>query len=460
MLYAVFKILFRITFQVFFRKVSFRNKTAIPDKGPLLICANHPGSFLDPIVIAALIRRNVFFLAKGEIFKSAFAKWFLPKINIVPVYRKQDNPELMHKNQETFQRCFEHLAKGGALIIFPEGLSVTDRNLRPLKTGAARIVLGAEELYHFSLDVKVVCIGLNYENPHAFRKDVVLSVSDPIHVQDYKEDYQLNGFQAVQRLTDDIKRNLEEQLIITGDLDTSRTVEQIERLYSRDALIEAGISPDDIDAEFELSKKIAGAVHYFRENSFEEYEQFRIALNSYFSKLNLLGLSDRVIRAKARHSLRWSSYIKELLFVITGFPLFVFGLLHNYIPFRTASWLSKNIVRQLEFRGAIGAAAGMFLFIFWYTGGIIFMHSFTEMQGIHWLYIFFWPVSGLFAWYYFLRLRFIGSKWYFMFIFSNRKEMISELISRRNQLFQMIREAGKRFEMSGKEMPQDSEGIL
>src|SRR5687768_5715739 len=126
MLYSILRFLMQITVRVFFRSITIRNKAVFPENGPLLVLANHPSTFMDPIVIATLLNREVYFLAKGELFKSGFAKWLLPKFNMIPVYRKQDDPSLMNKNQDTFNNCFEHLEKGGAILMFPEGISITE----------------------------------------------------------------------------------------------------------------------------------------------------------------------------------------------------------------------------------------------------------------------------------------------------------------------------------------------
>ena len=155
MLISILKFLMQLTTKGFFKTISVRNKEMIPEKGPLMILANHPSTFMDPIVITTILKRDVYYLAKGELFKNNFANWILPKLNMIPVYRKQDDPNQMEKNKDTFKKCFEHLEKGGAILMFPEGTSITERKLRPIKTGAARIVLGAEERNNFNLGVAI-----------------------------------------------------------------------------------------------------------------------------------------------------------------------------------------------------------------------------------------------------------------------------------------------------------------
>ena len=155
MLYSFLKIVLQITVRMFFRSITIRNKELIPAKGPIMVLVNHPSTFMDPIVVGTILNRKVFFLGKGILFKNKFARWFLPKLNVIPIYRQHDDPTEMGKNKEIFIRCFEHLEKGGALMMFPEGTSFTERKLRPIKTGAARIALGAEALNHFELGLQI-----------------------------------------------------------------------------------------------------------------------------------------------------------------------------------------------------------------------------------------------------------------------------------------------------------------
>lgn len=65
MLYAILRFLFKITGRVFFSNITIRNKELIPRSGPLIVVANHPSAFMDPIVIATIFERNLYFLGKG-----------------------------------------------------------------------------------------------------------------------------------------------------------------------------------------------------------------------------------------------------------------------------------------------------------------------------------------------------------------------------------------------------------
>lgn len=448
MLYRILKTLFRITFRVFFKNAHIHRPELMPEKGPLIICANHPGAFLDPVVISTLVKPKIYFLAKGAVFKGKFAKWFLPKLNIIPVYRQQDDPTQMHKNEETFSKCFEHLGKGGTILIFPEGISITERKLRPIKTGAARIALGAEDKYGKELGVKIACVGLNYEDPHTFHRDVYISYSEPINVSDYFEKFKQEGFAAAEELTEEIRTRLEEQMIHTEDTDTDILVGYIERLYKSELLKEQGIPKRDKDAAFELSRRIVLTVNYFKDREPARVERIATATKNYFRKLSEIGLSDSVIRDGGGKGSRFLKNVKELFFIVFGFPFFLYGIIHNYLPFIVASVLSKKLVSQKEYQGAIGAAAGMLLYLIWYISLGVFSwkylhhHPITNRPG--WLFLAYfitWPLSGLFAWYYFRSVKYIQKRWLMMSLFFKHTSLVSDLIVQRNQLIKEFEQA-------------------
>lgn len=116
MIYALLKVLSRLTVWGYFRRVKIVGKSCIPKDGPYLFLANHPSAFMDPIVVATSIKPSVYFIAAGEYIGKGFKGWFLQKVlHMIPVYRPSTRPEEAHKNKDMFLKCHEHLAKKGAL---------------------------------------------------------------------------------------------------------------------------------------------------------------------------------------------------------------------------------------------------------------------------------------------------------------------------------------------------------
>ena len=116
---------------------------AVPPSGPVLLVANHPNTLLDPVLVVAASRRPVRFLAKAPLFESRRTAWAVRAAGAIPVYRQQDRGTQMGRNTSAFRAVYDVLAAGGAVGIFPEGTSHNAPAIAPLKTGAARIALGA-----------------------------------------------------------------------------------------------------------------------------------------------------------------------------------------------------------------------------------------------------------------------------------------------------------------------------
>jgi 1-acyl-sn-glycerol-3-phosphate acyltransferase len=96
----------------------------------------------------------------------------------VPVYRRQDLKENFneHLNDATFEASYEVLKEGGAIFIFPEGLSYTAPHIQPLRTGIARLALGFFKKTGIMPPIQPV--GLNYVHKDKFRSSVLIQYGE------------------------------------------------------------------------------------------------------------------------------------------------------------------------------------------------------------------------------------------------------------------------------------------
>lgn len=434
MLYNILKLLFKITFRFFFRKTFRLNADRFPETGPLIICANHPGAFLDPIVIAASSKRRIYFLAKAAVFKGAFMKWLLPKFNMIPIYRKQDDPTQMHKNDETFSKCYEHLLKGDAILIFPEGISQLERKLNEIKTGAARIAMGAAALSDFKLEVKIQCIGINYDDPNLFRQDVLVSYSEPIVVNQYKNLYQEDQKEAINVVTNEIRTRLQAEVVHIEHEEADGITKQVEDLYRANLIGDKIHTAELKKRELEMVQNISKAVKHFLHTDRSKVESVVNNIRSYFWKLDELGFSDKLVRSGRKGGSRYYYWLGELALIILGFPVFIYGVTVNYLPFTLASFLSRKLVTQREFFGAIGVAAGMLLFLIWYSllSVIVVKADFAWWMNL--LIIATWIPSGLWCWYYFRSIYYISNRWKYINVFRRRKDLMLDIQSQRKEI--------------------------
>ena len=54
----------------YYPKIQFTGVDQIPSDGPILFCANHPNSLIDPVLIGITAKRPVSFMAKAPLFRT------------------------------------------------------------------------------------------------------------------------------------------------------------------------------------------------------------------------------------------------------------------------------------------------------------------------------------------------------------------------------------------------------
>ena len=120
MLY-LFKQILRAALWIFCAEINIKNKALLNQKGPLLIIANHPNSFLDAVIIGSNYNRRIHFLARGDVFTKRHHRFLLGLLNMIPVYRIREGKEFLHLNDYAFEKSVALLKKEEAVLIFIEG---------------------------------------------------------------------------------------------------------------------------------------------------------------------------------------------------------------------------------------------------------------------------------------------------------------------------------------------------
>jgi 1-acyl-sn-glycerol-3-phosphate acyltransferase len=263
--------IFGVAVTLFFRKIEIVNADKMPKNSGVIFISNHPNALIDPMLLFIALPRNIAFLAKSTLFKMPIIGFLIKSVGALPLYRQQDKGQDVSKNQETFSLTRELLKKGGAIAIFPEGISHSESQLQPLKTGAARIALGSMSIGQNpnSLDLQIVPIGLYYTNKTTFRSEALLYFGEPIKVLACELDE--NGHppkEIVKDLTAKMEENLREVTLnaeskskvkfahIAEDVFTSVTPQR-ENLGERLELLQKFVTENPTEDEIKLKKRLA-----------------------------------------------------------------------------------------------------------------------------------------------------------------------------------------------------------
>ena len=117
----------------------------------------------------------------------------------LPVYRIRDGFKNLHRNQETFKKCYELLKVKKSLLIFPEGKHHDKYYLLPISKGSSRI--GLESLKRSqNKKIYLLPVGINYGNKiHPYHNCTVV-YGKPIKLNDYFSSYQKKPADALNKV--------------------------------------------------------------------------------------------------------------------------------------------------------------------------------------------------------------------------------------------------------------------
>ncbi len=107
---------------------------------PYIIAANHQAWFDSAFIIPFFPEAPMIYtMAKREtVFNRGWKRWLLPLIGVFPI-----SPHQGHLDEAGIRIVYQVLARGGIVLMFPEGRYSRGRAIRPLKVGIGHFALQA-----------------------------------------------------------------------------------------------------------------------------------------------------------------------------------------------------------------------------------------------------------------------------------------------------------------------------
>jgi 1-acyl-sn-glycerol-3-phosphate acyltransferase len=343
----------------------------IPAGRPVVFVLNHPNGLLDPVLLRVATGRPARFLAKSTLFGNPLGRLAMSAFGSIPIYRAHESGPRAgdaSRNDESFARCRAELAAGGAMALFPEGASHSDPQLRPLKTGAARIALSAEAEHDGRLGVVLVPVGLHYERKTRFRSSVLLAVGEPIEVAPLLAEYTRDERATVTALTERIDTRLDEVVL---QAETREIVEGIARVARWTASPDgADGDPNDPAAQHRRARELGAAYARMRARDPARVEAIVAEARRYRRTLERLGVRDPWALELTRvHAFAIAG---AMLRLVAAAPLALVGALMGWIPYRLAGRVAGLVTREADTLGTVKLFAGVaFLFIGWTIEAVV-----------------------------------------------------------------------------------------
>lgn len=407
----------------------------IPTDRPVLFCSNHPNAFMDALLLGSAIRRRTWFLARSDVFRNKALAKFLSFIGIIPIYRLQEGTENLAKNDETFERTAKMLEQNRAIMIFSEGLCIQERRLRKLKKGTARIAFGSEERNDWKLNLTIVPVGLNYSaTPWKFHRPLYISFGKPFAVNDYAGLYRADKARAMNQFTRDLEQRMKEQLVIISSPVNDKLVDQLEEMFLAKWTTAKGGDPRNPVHTHDVTKEIAGIVDALHNGDPARLETLREKTTAYFKQVEKLGIRDWLLRPETIEGLGAKDLLADFVVFFFGFPVWLFGTVTNYIPYKVPYLIAQKVVKNIEWHASVNATIATFLWQFWWLLQSLAVALIFRNWYILFAFMALVPLTGMFAQWYSVRMKKSRGKSRLIKAFRNDKELIRELAMQRAEI--------------------------
>lgn len=166
--YGLVQVLCGLLLRVFYGRIEVVGLDRVPREGGLIVAANHNNSAVDAMLLMWLIPRRLHTLANAPLFRHPVVGPFLRLAGALPVHRRQEAGDDPTRNAGLFSATDALLQAGGAVLIFPEGRTQAKPVLLELRTGAARMLLTAQE--GCGAAPALLPVGLALVDPGTFRR--------------------------------------------------------------------------------------------------------------------------------------------------------------------------------------------------------------------------------------------------------------------------------------------------
>ncbi len=399
MFYHILKVFIKVTLSFYLKRINVRHAENIPVEGPVIFAINHPNNLLDTLIVAGKFKPRIYFLGTGALFRNRLASLFLTSAGIIPVYRQEDSSEYKGKNRETFRACYETLEQRRMLGIYPEGTTHADWQVKKIKTGAARILLETEKRNAYKLGIKLIPIGLNFSSRKKFRTSVIVSVGEPVTAAPFFAGYEAGDFSAVEGLTSKLQKAMEAQVKHLSKASFQEFVSKLDFFYREDIInsLTAGkqIEKTEID-KLRLSKKLIEGVEYYAKKQPEIINTIWDKMEAYQQKLKKVHLRDQQIRRDVEKNIKPLRYLRIGFIGFLGLPIFLYGLINNYIanffPSRLSTWMANKETDIATIR----VVSGILSFGLFYALQTFAVYSFWGVV-VALIYLVSLPFSGFFV---------------------------------------------------------------
>ncbi len=408
----------------YFKKIYINNLDNLPRNQPVIIAPNHQNTLMDALALVYSAKCQPVFLARADVFKGRILIHFLNFLNIMPIYRMRDGVSNVRKNDEIFEKTLSVLKnKLNPMCLFPEGTHGDKRRLRPLKKGIFRIAFMGQEYFKDNPGVKIVPVGLDYSHYQKFRSTLFINFGRPLEVSEYYRLYTENSNEAINRLKEKLAGEMSKLMIDIQTEEHYDLYQGLRMVYNPEMRKKLKIAGKSLLDKFIADKRMISMLDEYSEKNPKEISSLDNKVSEYFKGLDELNLRDWVLR-RDRYPL--ITRLPEAMALLILLPVHLLGVINNYLPYKIPTILIKNI-KDHQFHSSFKHVMAMMFFPVYY---IILMVPALVFLWTWWLklaYIITLPLTGLFAFKYYIRFKKLSARFRYSRLNSKKSSKIHYL---------------------------------
>ncbi|HVN58568.1 MAG TPA: 1-acyl-sn-glycerol-3-phosphate acyltransferase [Bacteroidales bacterium] len=378
--------------KVFYRKVIIVGRENINPDEHLIFAPNHQNALMDALAVLFTTKGQLVFLARADIFRRKLLASVLYFIKILPVYRIRDGYDNLKENDWVFNKTIDVLKNKNGLVILPEGNHEGMRRLRQLKKGICRIAFQADEATGFSMNIKIVPVGLEFTHYSRVRQVLTVVYGKPIEVSDFYESYRKSPQRSMNELREKLSSEMQQLMVHIESVDDYEAIDELR------SIINGKYSDDKNMPKLFRDRMLINSLNRLSTTSEETYRKIcdlALKVKSGAAKLK----TEYRLLGKKKHTL--AGMIGGLLTLLLTFPVFIYGFIFNYL-FVSVPNLSLKNIRDVQFHSSIRYTISLFL-------AFVLMPMYLILSFVifspWWLALAIFisiPFAGLYAWNYHL----------------------------------------------------------
>lgn len=416
------------------KKIIVTGRDNVPRNKPLVIAPNHQNALNDPLAVLCNLPLQPVWLARADIFKNRFTRPILKFFKIMPVYRIRDGKENLGKNDQTFADSIKVLKNNFALALFPEGAHNFRRQMIPHKKAVPRIVFMAGEQTQFDLDIQVLPVGIYYSHYWKFDRTLIVNIGEPIAVKNYKDLYYKSEHEATLKLKDHLYESILPLVVNIFSEKFYEEFELIRSIYGPQHLSKKGEEPSILN-QFVTDQELVARLDELEKTHPKEMEEVCAAVADYFGNLEKLKLRDWLIDPKQDSV---GKFLLNLLLLILGLPLFIFGFIVNILPFSFLDQTVRGKVKNKVFWATFFYVGGIILFPMVYLAELAIFSAFFTLTWQRILFLISLPFTGKIAFRWYILFRKTLGRWRLLRIKWGRRAVFNSLFAQKENIMETL----------------------